>query len=58
VACPEKSKAGPEELEADVVTFEGSSDKKEAMNLKANPEATEAVVERLELRKRLVVWRR
>jgi hypothetical protein len=49
--------AGPEEMEAEVVTFEEHSEKFEAMDLEANPEVTEAVVERQELRERLVVRR-
>jgi hypothetical protein len=40
-----------------VDTFEGSSDKMEATDLEVNPKATEAIVDRQELRKRLVVRR-
>jgi hypothetical protein len=55
VACPEKSKASPEGTEAAVDIFDGSSDKMEATNSVANPEATKAVVERLELREHLAI---
>jgi hypothetical protein len=44
-ACPEKSKAGLEEMEAAVVTLKNGSDIIEAKDL----EATEAIVERQEL---------
>jgi hypothetical protein len=53
VACPKKSKAGPEGTEAAVNTLEGSLDKIEDLNSEANTEATEAAVERQELHKRL-----
>jgi hypothetical protein len=58
VACPEKSKADPEEIKAEVVTFEERSDRIEAHGLEANPEATEAAVERQQLRKCFVVRHR
>jgi hypothetical protein len=45
VACPNKSTAGPERTETAV----------ETTNFEANPEATDAVVERQEHRERLVV---
>jgi hypothetical protein len=45
VACPEKSRADPKEMEADVVTFEERSNKMEATTLEENSEAREAVVE-------------
>jgi hypothetical protein len=49
-ACPKNSKAGPEEMEAAVVTFEESSDKMEIEDLEENSKATEAVVKWQELR--------
>jgi hypothetical protein len=55
VACPDKSKASPEEIEADMDTFAERSRKMEATDLEANPEAAEVVVERQVLCKRLVV---
>jgi CHAT domain-containing protein len=58
VASPNKSKAGLEVTETAVVTFKERLEKMEATDLEANPEATDAIVERQELRKRLVVWRR
>jgi hypothetical protein len=51
----EKSKASPEEIEAEVVTFKESSDKIEAMGSEAKTEATEAAVEWQELDEHLVV---
>jgi hypothetical protein len=50
VACPEKSKAGPEEMEGDVVAFEDLN-KMEATDLEVNPDATETILEWLELLK-------
>jgi hypothetical protein len=55
VGCPNKSKVGPEGTGAAVDIFKRISDKMEATNLEANPEATEAVVELQELRDNLVV---
>jgi hypothetical protein len=52
VACPEKSKTGSEEMEAEVVTFKECSDKMEATDLEANTDATEAVVEQQKLLKK------
>jgi hypothetical protein len=52
-----KSKVGPEEMEADVVTFVERSSKIDATDLEANLEAKEAVMERQELCERLVVLR-
>jgi hypothetical protein len=56
VACPEKSKSGPEGTEVAVNTFKGSPDKMDAIDLEANLEAMEAIVEGRELHKHLVVW--
>jgi hypothetical protein len=39
-------------MEADVITFEGNSNRMEATNLELNPEETEAAVERQELHKK------
>jgi hypothetical protein len=58
VAYPKKLKAGPEEMETSVDTFEEHSDKFEAMGLKGNPEVMEAIVEWQELHKCLVVLHR
>jgi hypothetical protein len=52
---PENSKAGLKTLETDVITFEKSSDKMEAISLEANPGATKAAVEWQELHERLVL---
>jgi hypothetical protein len=49
VACPEKSKTGPKETGVDADTFEERSNKMEATDLGAYPEATKAVVARQEL---------
>jgi hypothetical protein len=57
LAYLEKSKAVPEVMEPEVVIFEKRSDKMEARDLEANSEAVGAVVERQELRRRLVVRR-
>jgi hypothetical protein len=56
--CPENSKASPEEMEVEVVTCKELSGKIEDIDLGANTQATEAVVERQELRRRLAVRRR
>jgi hypothetical protein len=48
-ACPEKSMAGPEWMEDTVVTFEGSLDRMEAMDMEATPGAKEAAVEHQKL---------
>jgi hypothetical protein len=56
VACQEKSKVSPEEMEAEVVTFEECLEKIEAMGLEANPEVMEAVLEQQELCISFVVW--
>jgi hypothetical protein len=47
--CPENLKACPEEMEADMVTFEGSLDRKEATHMEATPGEKEAAVVRQEL---------
>jgi predicted AAA+ superfamily ATPase len=44
VPHPEKSKAGAEEMKADVVTFEERLSKMDATDLKTNPQAMEVVV--------------
>jgi hypothetical protein len=41
VTCTNKLKAGPEEMEAAMDTFEEPSSKREATDLEVNPEATE-----------------
>jgi histidinol dehydrogenase len=46
---PENSKAGPEEMEAMVVTFKQGFDKIEVTNMEATSEAMEAAVEWREL---------
>jgi hypothetical protein len=51
VVCPENSKAGLKEMEANMITLKESSDKMDATDLEANPEATEAVLEQKELHK-------
>jgi hypothetical protein len=43
--CPEMSKAGLEEMEAAVDTFEEGSEKTEATDLEANPGETEVIIE-------------
>jgi hypothetical protein len=57
-ACPEKLKAGPEETEADVITFEETSDKIKSKDVEATLKATRSAVERQELHECLVVQRR
>jgi hypothetical protein len=54
VVCPGTSKVGPEEIEADVVTFEECYSKMEATNLEVNPDATATVMERQKPCERLV----
>jgi hypothetical protein len=51
-ACQEKSKAGLEEMDAAVVTFEERSDKMEAADSEETSEATEAIVSRNSVIKR------
>jgi hypothetical protein len=51
VVCPENAKAGLKEMKAGVITFEDSSDKMDTMDLEANAEAMEVVMEGKKLHK-------